>query len=213
MLQFDTQAALPWNTDGTLTVTSVRPNSSDDTESVTVYATYPGAVREAAASDGVFTYQDCKVTFASDAVTFNVKPADTLTFDGQTWKVKQATKYPFLKYWSVDCFRLVIETDKCDSVGVYRPTVTAVGAGDRSRSLVQVGSAVNGRLQSDGWGQEKEVDGRLVKRERYKCYLASPVTLLAGDILRVSGVDYEVTGSAGIDVLESFAYGTCERVT
>jgi hypothetical protein len=95
------------------------------TETVSVYAIYPGAVREAKPSNGVFTYQEAKVTFDRDAVDFDVKPRDRLDIDGVTWTVKQSQVFDFLRFWDLQVFRLVAQADLCDTIAVYRPTVTA----------------------------------------------------------------------------------------
>jgi hypothetical protein len=213
MLSFESQSRLPWPADGTLTVTSVRPNSSDVVQAVTGYATYPGLIREAEPSNGVFQYQDCKVTFDRDAVEFQLKPRDTLEFDDQTWIVKQAQRYDFLRFWDVQCFRLVAQVDLCDTIAVYRPTVTVTSDGLRSRTLSAVSGAIAiaGRLQSDGWQQEPDTDGRLLRRQRFTAYLSQAVLLEAGDVLRVGGTDYEVIGQAQIDQIATFTRATVTR--
>lgn len=212
MLQFDSQQFLPWPADGTLTVTSVRPNSTNDAETVSLYATYPGAVREARPSNGVFTLQDCKVTFASDAISFDLKPRDTLAFGGNTWVVKQAQRFDWLKFWDVQCFRLVVQADLCSSVVVQRPTATQTDGGFRSVSLSTL-DTINGRVQSEGMEAVREDDGQFATRERFKAYLAEPIPLYAGDVLTVGGDVYEVIGQGDIDQLETFSYATCVRVS
>jgi hypothetical protein len=214
MLSFESQSRLPWPADGTLTVTSVRPNSSDVTQAVTGYATYPGMIREAEPSNGVFCIQDCKVTFDRDSVEFQLKPRDLLEFDDQTWIVKQAQRYDFLRFWDVQCFRLVAQVDLADTIAVYRPTVTVTSDGLRSRTLSAVSgaSAIAGRLQSDGWQQEPDTDGRLLRRQRFTAFLSQAVLLEAGDVLRVGSTDYEVIGQAQIDQLATFTRATVTRI-
>lgn len=217
MLTFDTQSLVPWPADGALCVTSTRPNSQDLTESVSVYATYPGAIREAKPSNGVFTLQDWQVTFATDAISFAVKPRDVLSWvddDGNTVSltVRQAKPNPMLKYWDVQGFQLQAQADLCDSIAVWRATNTAGSDGYRSSTLAQVGSAILGRLQPEEMGAEPDTDGKLLTRTRYTAYLSSPVTLYAGDVLIVGSVKYEVTQQGDIDALGTFAFARCTRI-
>ena len=211
MFQIDSQPFLPWAADDTLTVTSVRPNSSNATATVSVFATYPGAVREARPTNAVFTIQEAKVTFSTDDVTFDLKPRDTLAFGSQTWTVKSATDNPFLKFWDVQVFRLVIQTDLCDSIVVKRPTATQTDGGFRSVSLSTI-ATVSGKVQSDGV-EDVDIDGRLTKRERFKAYLGTTTTLYAGDVLTVGSTNYEVVAQSDLDQLETFSYASCVRVS
>lgn len=214
MLQFDTQGAIPWDADGTLTVTSVRPNSSNSAETTTVYATYPGPIREHRPSNGVFQSQDCKVTFASAAVSFDLKPRDTLGFDSKTWTVKQAQRFDFLKFWDVQCFRLILQADLCDTIGVYRAASAAGSDGFRASTLAAVSglSAVAGRLQPDGWSDGKDVDGKFVRRRRWRAYLSAAADVKAGDNLLVSGTYYEAVAQGDIDMYDTYTVVTCEEL-
>jgi len=214
MLQFDTQPAIPWAATGTLTVTSVRPNSSNAAESVTVYATYPGPIKEHQPTNGVFQSQDCKVTFASTAVSFDLKPRDTLTFDSKTWTVRQAQRFDFLKFWDVQCFRLIVPSDLQDTIAVYRGTSTAGSDGFRSATLAAVNglSSIPGRLQPDGWTEEPDVDGKLVRRRRWKAYLSTAADVRAADNLVVSGTYYEVKSQDDIERFDSYTVVTCEEL-
>lgn len=214
MLQFDTQPAVPWSAAGTLTVTSVRPNSTNAAETVSVYATYPGPIREHRPSNGVFQSQDCKVTFASNAVTFDLKPRDTLGFDSKTWTVKQAQRFDMAKFWDVQCFRLVMQPDLAQTIGVYRATSTAGSDGFRTKTLAAVFglSAVPGVLQPDGWTDGKDVDGKLVRRRRWKAYLSVAADVKAGDNLLVGGVYYDATAQGDIDALDTYTVVTCEEL-
>lgn len=214
MLQFDSQSSIPWPADGTLTVTSVRPNSTNSAETVTVYATYPGPIREHRPTNGVFQSQDCKVTFASDAVSFDLKPRDTLTFDSKTWTIRQAQRFDLLKFWDVQCFRLIMQADLRQTIGVYRATSTAGSDGFRTKTLAAVSglSSVPGILQPDGWSDGKDVDGKLVRRRRWKAYLSTAADVNAGDNLLVGGVYYEAVAQGDIDALDTYTVVTCEEL-
>lgn len=220
---FDTQPALPWNEESDLLVTSVRPNSANEEFTVSGgFAVYPGAVREAKPSNAVFQYRDYVVTLAIAGVPFSPKPRDTLCWDrldhlnlwqSDTLVVKAATAATMLRFWRLECFQLVADSDLSDSIAVYRPTVTATSDGLRSRTLAIVTgySAVAGRIQPEGWQGESETDGRMLRRTTYRAYLSTAITLQAGDVLRVSSVDYEVTGQPVIDDYSTFTTATCTR--
>jgi hypothetical protein len=223
VLSFESQSRLPWNADGYLVVTSTRPNSADETAAVERFAAYPGMVREAKPSNGVFQYQDAVVTFGSTAVPWPVKPRDTVTWEyadgcfgwqSSTWLVKSAQRFDFLRFWKLDCFRLVAQADLADSIAVWRPTVTATADGLRSRTLAAVSgqSAIPGRLQPESWQQETDTDGRLLRRQTFTAYLSQAVLLQLGDVLRVSGVDYEVTAQSEIDDYLTFTTAACTRI-
>lgn len=218
---FKSQKFLPWNAYAgvPLTVTSVRPNSSNVTETVSRYAAYPGPIREARPSNGVYQLQDCKITFDDDAVCFALKPRDTLTFDDETgtavtWTVKQAQLFPLLRFWDVQCFRLIIHADLKDTIGVYRATSTAGSDGFRTKTLAAVSglSAVAGRLQPDGWSSVPDLDGKLVRRRRWKAYLSGTPDVKAGDNLLVSGSYYEVVGQDDIEQFDALTVVTCEEL-
>ncbi len=218
---FKSQQFLPWNAyDGEpLTVTSVRPNSSNVTETVSRYAYYPGPIREAKPSNGVYQIQDCKITFDDDAVCFDLKPRDTVTFDDPngtavTWTVKQAQRFEFLRFWDLQCFRLIIQADLKDTIGLYRATSTAGSDGFRTKTLAAVSglSAVAGRLQPAGWSDGKDVDGKLVRRRRWKAYLSGTPDVKAGDTLLVSGSYYEVVAQDDIEQFDALTVVTCEEL-
>lgn len=223
-LSFDSQQFLPWNeADGSLRVTSVRPNSSDEWDEVSPFAAYPGQVREARPSNGVFQIEECVFTFGLDAVQFAPKPRDTVLWDRvstayawaqDTFTVKSVQRADLLRFWRLDCFRLVAHADLCDTIAVYRPTVTAGSDGLRSRTVAAVSGygTVAGRLQPEGWEQESDTDGRVLRRQRFTAYLSEAVALLHGDILRVNSVDYEVIGQGMIDQYDQFTTATCTRV-
>lgn len=221
---FRTQSQLPWNEDGgSLRVTSVRPNSANEWDEVTPFAAYPGQVREARPSSGVFQIEECVFTFDLAAVQFAPKPRDTVLWDrvstSYAWAqdeftVKSVSRGDMLQFWRLDCFRLVAHSDLADSIAVYRPTVTAGSDGLRSRTVAAVSgySAVAGRMQPDGWEQESDTDGRILRRQRFTAYLSVAVPLLHGDVLRVNSVDYEVQGQSDIDALDTFTRATCTRI-
>jgi len=218
MRTYQTQQSLAWPADGTLTVTSVRPNSTDETAAVTLFAVYPGTLAEARPSNGVFLYQSTAITFDLDAVPFSLKPRDTLQWDRDaltdTYTVKSATPAPFLKFWKLDTFQLVAQADLADTIAVYRPTVTRTADGLRSQTLAVVTGfdAVPGRIQPDSWQAEGFTDDRLTRRRSFTAYLSLPILLEAGDVLRSGGVDYEVTRQSDIDQLATFTAVSCTRI-
>jgi len=224
---FHSQQAInaAWGADGDLLAVSVRPNSADETATLTAatFAAYPGPVREAQPSNAVFLTQDVTFTFSIDALPWELKPRDTLQWvrpderfmwADDTWRVKVVDPAPFLRFVSVDAFRLVAQADLADSIGVYRPTVTADATGLRSRTLAVVSGfgAVAGRLQPQGWDlAEDEPTGQLNRRQRFTAYLSVAVLLDVGDVLQVSGVQYEVRGQSRIDDYTTFTTVDCTR--
>jgi hypothetical protein len=223
MLAFESQFRLPWNADGSLTLTSVRPNSTNETATVGVFAAYPGMVREAKPSNAVFQTQDCTFTFGLDAVSFPPKSRDTVAWDyadpsfvwqSDTFKIKTAQRFDFLKYWRLECFRLVAHVDLADSIAVWRPSVTTSSDGLRSRTLsvVSGASAIAGRLQPDSWREEQDTDGRILRRQTYTAYLSTAIVLQLGDVLRVGGIDHEVTGQSEIDQYDTYTTAQCTRI-
>lgn len=223
MFQIDSQPFLPWPADGTLTVVSVRPNSSNEiyTLDPRTFAAYPGAIREARPSNGVFQLREYTFTFAIDAIPWPPKPRDTVEWSrvdylnlwqSETMTVKVATPALMLRFWKLECFQLVADEDMRDSIAVWRATNTAGADGYRSSTLTQIGSAIPGRLQPEEMGSEPDTDGKLLTRTRYTAYLSSAVSLYAGDVLIVGGIKYEVLGQGAIDDFSTFTTARCTRI-
>lgn len=214
MRSFNTQPRIPWPADGTLTVTSVRTNSSNVTTTIANggFAAYSGETYEAEPSNGVFQYQDFKFTLALSAVSFQVKPFDQVTWQGTAFTVKTSNENYFLKFWDIAAIQLIIQPDLCDTIKIYRPTSTPTSDGLRTKTLSQVGSNIQGRLQPETMNVEQDTDGRMTRRQLANAYLGTAVVLQAGDLVQVSGVDWEVIEQSRQDEFKTFTRARVQRV-
>ena len=113
-------------------------------------------------------------------------------------------------FWIV--FALVIHPDLCDTIKVYRPTSTPTADGLRTKTLNQLGSNIQGRLQPDETTVEKDTDGRMLRRQTANAFLGTAVVLQAGDVLQVGGVDWEVIEQSRQDEFKTFTRARVQRV-
>ena len=216
---FDTQSLLLWNQDDSpLVVTSVR-TAGDVSATIAAgsWSRYTATFRESRPSKGIFAQGDYKVTFGFTSLTdFAPKPGDKLEWNGleNPARVLAVSSNEMLRYYDLQVRDLVLAYDLRSEVTVYRPTVSADSSGLRSRSLSAVYSEITGTLHADGWQQEPATAGRLLKRDRYTAYLAptDTLTLLAGDLLDVAGVKYEITGNPVISAIDTLITVTCTRL-
>ena len=213
-LAFDTQSLMPWSeSDGVYT--STRPNSADATALVASYCRYSGMRGEAVPSDGVYLHEDETVTFASNALPWEPKPQDTFTPSGDTPRVVIAVNdNRFLKYWKLTVRNLILSYDLQQSAIIYRPNVTASVSGLRLANLAVLRAATPCRLQPITMSAAAgRFAGKLLTRLAFDCYLGVPIRLLAGDVIEVESVKYEVTEQSEIDRLDTLTTVRCERIS
>ena len=217
MLQFDTQALLPWTEDGG-EYTSVR-TAGDVTVPLDGVARYSLGTKEAARSNGVYLATDEKVTFALAAAELAAagitpKPRDRFNPAGCSERVVlSVTRNPFLKFWDLVVRDLVVAYDLRDLLTVRRSAPTAAADGLRVRNPADANPNVPGRLQPDEWQREIVTDRRVTTRRKYTAYLGQPLELQAGDTLVLAGVEYEVTGQSDISSFDTLTRVACERIS
>ena len=216
MLQFDTQALLPWNetgfayvsvgTEGVLTAT------------IASASRYALGTKEAARSNGVYLNTDEVVTFALDepallAEGITPKPRDTVEPPGECPRVVlDVQPNRFLKFWRLTVRDLVVAYDLRDLLTVKRSTPTPQADGSRLRNPSNAAVDVPGRLQPEEWQRELDTDQRVTTRRRYTAYLGQALVLEAGDTIVLDDTEYEVTGQSDISQLDSLTRVSCERI-
>jgi hypothetical protein len=214
----DSQALLPWNEDTPLAYTSTR-NSGDVAGTVAIYSRYELGVSEAAVSNGVFLKNDEVLTFALGALVdgtgtaFDPKPRDFATPSGKAARVVlEVAEYRMLRYWSLKVRDLILAYDLHDSATVSRPAPTAAATGMRTPALATLAAAVPCRLQPEETARELDTMAKSTSRKGYTAYLGQALALLAGDVITVSGVKYEVLEQSKIANFDTLASVACERL-
>lgn len=215
-IRLDSQLQIPWNEDESdLTVTSVRDTGNvAATVPADSWSKYTGTYREARPSSGVFTSADYKITFSSLTFTdFAIKVRDTVSWDGldNPAVVVAVGTNALLQYYDLTVRDLVLAYDLRSSGDVLRPADAPTADGLRSVTFDAVYASVPCRLQPDGWQEEPDSDGRLLRRQRYTCYLGTVVNAFAGDVLVVDSVRYDVVGSSVVSAFDTLTTLTVQR--
>lgn len=202
-------AAGPYNTQThvnalwgeTVTVTSVRPNSSDVAEAVTA-ARYTRGTRQRQASYGVYTAADEVFTVATDALTFTPKPRDTVTRSGTVNTVLAVDGSPWLKFWVLTTVNLALAADLRSTGTLTRPPLTQDAAGRRQfNGYSTVASGVPCRVQS----RESLAADFLQRRAiagSHVAFLGQNLTVRAQDTFVVGSVYYTVLGYRDAESIE-----------
>lgn len=211
-LSFETQPIMPWaEADGIYT--STRPNSEDAVATIASFCRYSGIQGEVAPSGGVYLKEDETITFAISALPWDPKPRDFFTPPGEVPRVVlSVSDNRFLKYWKLVVRNLILSYDLRQVATVYRPVVTANAIGLRIANL-SVLTAAACRLQPISMTAEPDVAGKFTTRAAFDCYLGAPLNLLAGDVIAVAGIKYEVTEESEIDAMDTLTTARCERIS
>lgn len=210
MTPIATQDVLPWAE--TITIVSVRPNSSNVTTTATNAGVYRVSMGEAAKSYGVYQAGDIKVT-VDQSLGFEPKPRDTITWGGQEYTVLDVSGSNWLTFNTLSARNLTISGDLQQTATVYRATVSPDDYGSRSTTLTAVYSSVACRLQPETREREMDTLGGVKTRASYSCYFGSSVTINAGDTIQVSSVKYEAVSQSEIESISQLTVVACERLT
>lgn len=176
-----------------LTVTSVRPNSSNVAAAVTG-ARYLRGARERRASYGNYTAADEVFTIATDAVAFTPKPRDTVTRGSDVLTVLSVDGSPWLKFWILTCVNLVLAADLRSTGTLSRPNFVQDDAGRRALgTYTAVATDVPCRVQPADSAAVDALDRRVIVGH-YQAILGTAVSARAQDRFVSGGVTYTVTG-------------------
>lgn len=201
LLPVDTQRWLPWKE--TVTVTSVRPNSSDATATVTTAGVYRQGLAEGAPSRGVYTKYDVKVTVATDDVAFVPKPRDTVLWAGDTYTVLSVERSDWTKHYVLTARNLILAADLRQTGTLTRPAVAQDAAGRPARATyATVTGSIPCRVQPLG-GQAADVLEKRTAPQRFTAYVGVPLDARAGDRFEVGAAYYTVLGSHDPETLDS----------
>lgn len=210
-MSYSTQAMMPWNEES-VTVTSIRPNSSNSVEVVTNAGVSPLSQSEISASNGVYVSGDLKFEFSTSAPAFTLKPRDTIAWGGDTYTVMTAAREPWLEFVQVVARNPILAADLRQTATVYRPVPTTDDYGMRVANLASVYTSQPCRLQPVSRTQEFDVIAGEATRAVFTCVFLNSVVLYAGDVIEVSSVRYEVTGYTGVEALGELIEVNCTRL-
>lgn len=188
-----------WDNPESVTLISVTP--SETNISVSRALRLPLTTREIAASNGVYTSQDCRWLLPGSLLTAAQSPRPR-------WRIQAANEYGDTVDWTIldrsystmtDLFRctcrdLVLVADLRDSISVLRPTNTKNAAGIRYPTYNQTPySSIAAKIQ--------QVDSELMDdlgkqsfRKRYICYVSQDLTVTKDDRVTCSGTTYQIIG-------------------
>jgi hypothetical protein len=177
-------------------------------------ARYLAGTQEGVNSYGVYLIQKEVVTLATDAIPFDPRPRDTVTpGNGFPRVVTSVSGSPWLKFWKLEVQYPTLVDDLDQTATVLRPSAAPTDEGFANPNLATVYSSQAVRLQPDRREREFDTIGRVTTRARFVCIFGSAVLLNAGDVIRVSNVDYEVTQQSEIESLGVLTFATCERIS
>jgi hypothetical protein len=201
---FSTQRFIPWPE--AVTVTSVRPNSSNVVTSVSNAGVYRLSNGEASPSFGVYTKNDIRVTIGQDDFSFTPKPRDTVLWKGDTYTVLEVGGSDWLKFWTLTARNLILAADLRQTGTLSRPSAaqdSTLRPGRASYSTVT--DNIPCRLQPVGGTAGDNLDKRTIP-QRFAAIVGVFLDARAGDRFTVSTANYTVISSANperIDELQS----------
>lgn len=177
-----------WGEDVTLTSTRTAGDVSADITA----AVYRLTLKEMNNSRGVYRSGDVRVTLATDAVGWEPKPGDRVTWRGGTYTVLDVTGSDWTKHWVMTCRKPDIAPDNRQLGTLRRPTSTR-DALNRPvlTGYTAVAADVPCRVQPEGATAGDAHDKRTMVR-RFTAYLETPVDARASDRFECGGVAYTV---------------------
>jgi hypothetical protein len=214
----DSQAKLPGRE--TVTYRAATDNAGSYTNyTVAAGIRYPMTLREAAASNGVYTANDVVWTLGEAQVIaagFTPKPRDIILDDaGQSWTVLDTVHALLGRFWKFTTRNLAIVNSLKDTVNVQHPTITQTAAGGRSVSWATVASSVACRVQ----GRSVDVfDDRGVRSTEtvYDVYFAAPIaaTNAGGDWGRLAwgSINLQIVNYSQDDHIDALPLVECRAV-
>lgn len=171
---------------------------------------------EGRTSYGVYTVRRELFTFSDSALGCDVEPRvrDTIRPANKSARVVVDVQgSPFLKFWKVEAHYPQLNADLDATATVYRPSPTPTDEGFVNPGLAAVYTSYAVRLQPDTRTREWDTVGKVTTRSKFVCVFGTAVTLNAGDVIRVSSVDYEVTEQSEIESLGLLTFAACERIS
>lgn len=186
------QRFIPWLE--AVTVTSVRPNSSDVVTPTTAGVHRQGG-GEAAPSRGVYTKYDVLFTFSQDDLTFTPKPRDTVLWKGDTYTVLSVDGSDLLKFWRLTARNLILAADLRQTGTLSRPNTaqdTTLRPGRASYTTVT--ASIPCRVQPTT-GTAGDALGKRTIPQQYSCIVGEQLDARAGDRFTVGADNYSVIAS------------------
>jgi hypothetical protein len=177
---------------GEVSFTSVRTNSASVTEVATQLFIAPLSLREAAASNGVYTTGDLKIVLVPAELSFALKTRDTATWNGDTYTILSIERFEVADLSVLTCRNLILANDLRQTGTLNRPTNAQDAAGRPTlASYTTVAADIPCRVQPMG-GTAGDVLDRRTIANRYTAYLGQQVEARAKDKFVVGGVTYTV---------------------
>jgi len=207
--QQNTQKYLPWLE--TVTVTSVRPNSTDQ-EGECEAGVYKLTGVEGAPSYGVYTKHTVRFTLSYADLPFDPKPRDRITWKGDAYTVLSATGSDWQQFWVADAVNLVLAEDLRQTGTLTRWAATQDAAYRQAQAAsATLAADVPCRLQPLGWSADDTLDRRTGPK-RFAAFLASALDARAKDVFAVSGTAYTVLEYADPERIDELPRLTLEEI-
>jgi len=207
--QQNTQKYLPWLE--TVTVTSVRPNSTDQ-EGEFEAGAYKLTGVEGAPSYGVYTKYTVRFTLSYADLPFDPKPRDRITWKDDTYTVLSATGSDWQQFWVADAVNLVLAED-LRQTGTLTRWVSAQDAAYRPARAAEttVAADVPCRVQPLGW-DAADVNEKRTGPRRFAAFLGQALDARAGDRFAAGGESFTVVSYRDPERVDELPSLTLEAV-
>lgn len=213
-MSYSTQSLLPWATETATIDYRQKDPAYSNTLTTSKAARYLISLKEAASSNGVYLIGDERFTLDMADITDQPRPGDRLIHNNRNLVILDCTGSPWMQFWNVTVRDLILQYDLRDTAIIRRPSPTPNAAGIRTPNQKVLAREVPCNLQPDTSQMEKDIDtGRVITRTQYSCFIGIPIDLLAGDVIEVDGVQYEVDRQSDISKIDTLTKASCSRVT
>lgn len=213
-MTYSTQTVLPWATETATVDYRQKDPAYSNTLTTSKAARYLISLKEAASSNGVYLIGDERFTLDTADITDQPRPGDRLIHNNRNLVILDCTGSPWMQFWNVTVRDLILQYDLRDTAIIRRPSPTPDAAGIRTPNQKVLAREVPCKLQPDTSQMEKDIDtGRTITRTQYSCFIGIPIDLLAGDVVEVDGVQYEVDRQSDISKIDTLTRASCSRVT
>jgi len=212
-VSYSTQSFLPWATETATVDYRQKDPAYSNTLTTAKAARYLISLKEAASSNGVYLIGDERFTLDMADITDQPRPGDRLIHNNRNLVILDCTGSPWMQFWNVTVRDLILQYDLRDTAIIRRPSPTPNAAGIRTPNQKVLAREVPCNLQPDTSQMEKDIDtGRVITRTQYSCFIGIPIDLLAGDVIEVDGVQYEVDRQSDISKIDTLTRASCSRV-
>lgn len=212
-MSYSTQSLLPWATETATVDYRQKDPAYSNTLTTAKAARYLISLKEAASSNGVYLIGDERFTLDMVDITDQPRPGDRLIHNNRNLVILDCTGSPWMQFWNVTVRDLILQYDLRDTAIIRRPSPTPDAAGIRTPNQKVLAREVPCKLQPDTSQMEKDIDtGRVITRTQYSCFIGIPIELLAGDVIEVDGVQYEVDRQSDISKIDTLTRASCSRV-